>query len=260
MAMTTLVREVLQRASTLLNDIDPQFLRWKEADMIRWLNEGQRAVAKFVPIAGARIDTIKLAVGARQSIATIPAASIIPGDGSLPEDVQGLFLNEITRNMGADGRTPGAVVTVVSRELLDASSRMWHTTRPAKAIDHFTFDPRNPQAFYVFPPAGDACWVEANLVVAPKNIPLPSTAGEYAHDGISARTLSLDDRWADDVLAYLLARAFMVESDQQFGAQQVQLYSSMFTGSINAQVQALTGNNPNLRTLPLVPEIPAAAS
>lgn len=260
MAMTTLVREVLQQASTLLNDMTPQFLRWKEPDMIRWLNEGQRAIAKYVPIAGARIDTIKLVPGSRQTIARIPAASIIPGDGSTPADVHGLFLNEVTRNMGSDGGTPGAAITVVSREMLDASNRMWHTTRPAKAVDHFTFDPRNPQAFYVFPPAGDACWVEANIIAAPLAIPLPATAGEYAHDGASTRTLTIDDRWADDVLAYLMARAFMVESDQQYGAQQVQMYSAIFTSSINAQVQALTGQNPNLKSLPLLPEVPAAAS
>jgi hypothetical protein len=31
----------------------------------------------------------------------------------------------------------------------------------------------------------------------------------------------------------------------------------MFTGSINAQVVALTGVNPNLRSLPLNPNLPA---
>lgn len=256
-----LVRDVLYRVSGQLLDLAPQFVRWTEKELVFALNDGQRAIAKYVPIAGSRIDTIKLNAGSRQSIAHIPAASIKPGDGSTPADVHGLFLNDIVRNMGADGLTPGASVSVAARDALDAFYRLWHTKTGAKAIDHYTFDPRTPQHFYVYPPlAAGGAWVEASLIAAPKDVPLPQAPGDYAHNGASEQAISLDDRWLDDLVNYILARAWMKDAEGAANAANVQLYTGLFINSINAQVQALTGQNPNLKLLPFAPDVPAAAS
>lgn len=257
---SALVKDVLYRVSGQLLDLKPQFLRWTEKELVLALNDGQRAIAKYVPIAGSRIDTIKLAAGSRQSIAHIPAASIKPGDGSTPADVHGLFLNDIVRNMGADGLTPGASVSVCPRDALDAFSRLWHAKANAKAIDHYTFDPRTPQAFYVYPPVASGVWVEASIIAAPKDIPLPASPGGYAHDAASVQQISIDDRWLDDLMNYILARAWMKDAEDASNAANVQLYSGLFINSINAQVQALTGQNPNLKLLPMTADIPAAAS
>lgn len=259
---TVLVRSVLFRASTLLLDTNPQFVRWSAAELVEWMNEGQRAIAKYVPIAASRIDSIKLSPGTRQSIADINASNIIPGDGATPRDVHGLYLNDIIRNMGVDGKSPGAVVSVASRETIDAVDRMWHSQRVARggAIQHFTFDPRAPKVFYVSPPAGSSTWVEANIIESPPDVPAPVDSTTYAIDGASTQTISIDDRWADDLLNYIVARAWMKDAEDAASASNVQLYSTLFTNSINAQVAVLTGQNPNLRVLPLTPDVPAAAS
>lgn len=257
---TTLVKEVFHRAGILLNDLNPQFRRWTELEFVYWLNDGQRAIAKYVPIAATRVDAVKLAKGSRQSLALIQAASIVPGDGSTPADVQGLSLTDIVRNMGIDGATPGASISVVSRELLDAYSRMWHASRASRVIEHYTYDPTTPQHFYVYPPAAEGVWVEINYCADPKPVPAPAQAGAYGKDGASTQTITLDDRWADDLLNYVVARAWMKDAEHAGNAASVQLYSGLFINSINAQVAALTGKNPNLRNLPFAPEPAAAAS
>lgn len=260
MAKTTQVRSLLKRASALLLDDHPQFVRWVADELVEWINEGLRAIATYVPIAGGRVDAIRLSAGTRQSIAHVPAASVIPGDGSAPADVRGLFLNEVTRNMGSDGVTPGAIVTISSREAIDAFNRMWHTMRPGRGIQHFMFDPRTPQTFYVYPPATDGMWVEVSIIAAPQEVPLPSTPDEYAASGASSAVIDIDDRWANDLLNYVLARAWMKDAEHAGNAANVQMYTQLFINSINAQVQALTGHNPNLKVLPLMPDVPAAAS
>lgn len=260
MAKTTLVRDVFHRAGILLNDVTPQFVRWTVRELVGWCNEGQRAIAKYVPIAGGRVDVIKLAAGSRQSISRIAASSVIPGDGSAPADIHGLFLNEVIRNLGANGATPGPIITVTPREALDATNRNWHAMRASKSIDHFTFDPRTPQTFYVYPPAAESVWVEVSLIAAPKDVPLPANDADYEITGTSLATLDIDDRWADDLLNYVMARAWMKDAEDAANAANVQMYTQLFVNSINAQVTVLTGQNPNLKWAAMNANIPAAAS
>lgn len=257
---TTLVKEVFHRAGILLNDLSPQFRRWTETELVFWANDGQRAIAKFVPVASSRVDAVLLAQGTRQSIAKILAASIKPGDGSTPIDVYGLALNDVVRNMGADGTVPSVAISVVARELLDAQSRAWHGSRPSRVIEHYTYDPTTPQTFYVFPPAAASTWVELNYSADPTPIPQPAQAGAYGKDGASTLAISVGDRWAEDLVNYIVARAWMKDAEHAGNGANVQLYAGLFLNSINAQVAALTGTNPNLRTLPFAPEPIAAAS
>lgn len=252
-----LVRDVLREAAILLKD--PGLVHWTAAELVGYMSEGQRAIAKYVPMACSRVDAIKLRPGYRQSIEIIPEDSIIPGDGSLPRDVRGLFLNDIICNMGADGTRPGDAVSVVLGEMLDGYDRGWRGRRSTGPIEHFIFDPRTPQSFEVYPPPGPGgAWVEASYIELPADIPAPE-GGEYGPAGSSTQTLSIGDRWRDDLLNFTLARSWMKDAEEAGNAANVQLYAGLFINSINAQVAALTGQNPNLKMLPMIPDIPAAA-
>src|ERR1017187_5285410 len=112
MATTVLVRDLLWRASVLAGDTAPQWQRFPENELCRWLIDAQVVIAKYMKSATSRIDAIKLVAGTRQSIDTVLAASCVPGDGvSLTAPLFGLSLLEIRRNMGADGATPGQAIT-----------------------------------------------------------------------------------------------------------------------------------------------------
>lgn len=255
MATTITVREVFYRVSTLLLDIVPaQFVRWTEVELVTWLNDGQRAIAKYAPFACHRIDAVKLRPGTKQSIAQILAADIKPGDGSTPATKNGIALVDVIRNMGADGLTPGLPINVVQREEIDSISPNWHSVAGNGVIDHFVFNPLFPKDFYVVPAADAATWVEVAFNAAPAAIPLASPAGKYAWVGSSdATVISLDDIYIDDIVNYIAARAFMKDAAYAANQSMAQFYAGLFTASLNAHVEAITGTNPNLNFLPFSP-------
>lgn len=258
---TYLVKDVLFRASNLLTDLLPtQFVRWTEKELVANLNDGQRAIAKYMPSACSRVDAVKLAPGTRQSLALIQPSGIVPSDGLLPANpVRGIQLLDIVRNMGSDGLTPGAAIRIVPREVMDNIDPLWHRTSAA-AIDHYTFDPRTPVFFYVTPavPITGAVWIEIVYAANPEEIPY-SGIPTYGHAGSSTTTISIDDKFVDDLVNYIVARAFLKDSEVAGNVQSAQLYTQLFTASLNAQVEILTGQNPNLSFLPFAAGMSSAA-
>lgn len=251
MASSILVKDALYRVSSQLHDISPQFTRWTQRELVSWLNDGQKAVAKYMPSSCARVDAIKLTPGTKQSIEAILAANVKPGDGSTPANVYGHYVQSIIRNMGADGAQGGRAVRLVDREVLDVNNPDWHTSQADK-VSQYAFDPRNPKVFYVFPgvAATPAVWVEISYLANPVEI---AVTGDYGMDGSDTTKISVDDKYIDDLVNYVLARAYMKDAEFAGNGQMAQAHTSMFTGSINAQVAALTGVNPNLQSLPLNP-------
>lgn len=259
MASSILVRDVLEQVSRHLTDFAPQFEGWTQVELLSYLNDGQRAIAKYLPSSCSRIDSIRLAPGTRQTVATILAADIIPGDGSSAADVHGNAVLSVSHLMGADGATPGRALRIVDRDVLDASQPGWHVVAASATATptQYTFDPRNPKTFYVCPgvPSAVALWAEVSYLADPVAIP----DGNYAATGGSTVKLSIDDKYADDLINYLMARAYMKESEFAANANLSASHTNLFTSSINAQATALTGVNPNLTTLPMSPSVPAAA-
>lgn len=257
MAASILVRDVLLRVSTLLLDATPQFERWTERELVNWLNDAQRAIAKYIPQACSRVDAIRLRPGTRQSIAEIASSDVIPGDGSAAIVVRGNAVQDVIRNMGANGATPGRVIKRIDRESLDAGNPDWHTAKQSAVIREYAFDPRTPTVFFVSPPAAVGTWVEISYMANPSEIANPGNA--YGKDGGSSVTISIDDKYTDDIVNYVMARAHMKDAEFSGNAGLASSFINIFTSSINAQAVALTGVNPNLESLPLAPSPLASA-
>ena len=257
---TTLVRELFYRASSQLNDLSPQFTRWKQRELVDACNDGQRAIAKYMPSSSARVDAVKLQAGSKQSIERILAASIIPGDGSVAADVNGTYFQTAIRNMGANGTTPGSVIRVIDREVLDTGTPDWHVPASGSyaGVRGVIFDPRYPKVYYAWPalPPATDWWIEQSMLADPVLIP-HATEGTYGWEGSSTVSISIDDKYVDDLMNYIMARAFMKDAEWAANPAMAQNYTSLFVGSINAQVTALTGVNPNLQSLPFNPNVPA---
>lgn len=260
MAGTILVKDAIWRISSLLQDVSPQFTRWPEKEIVNWLNDAHLAVTKFLPAACSRIDAIKLAPGTRQSIEAIAAANCKPGDGTVPAGpVLGTQLLDVIRNMGADGATPGKGIRMMAdgRDVLDAQSPNWHS-ETGTAVSGYMYDPRTPRYFYVTPgaPASSALWAEVAYTAQPVAIPNTGAVGSelYLIGGVNTTKIGLADEHIDDLVNYTCARALMKDAEFAGGSALVAGFTSMFTGSINAKVIAITGNNPNLKRLPFAPE------
>lgn len=257
MAPTVLVKDLLWRCSVMLGDTSPQFQRFAERDMVQALNDGIVATASYVPLAGARVDAIKLAAGSRQVIESIPQANVLPGDGiTLTQPLRVFALMSLTRNMGADGLTPGPAITLADRDLLDAFDPNWMTT-PGAEVEHYVYDPMTPGVFWTVPALAAPRWVEARLHACPPLVPNNATvdadgkhmAGAYGNAQSSTQTITISDQWATDLMNYVLARMWM--RDGKFREPvKAQAAVQLYVNSINKQAEAITGVNPNLKALP----------
>lgn len=261
MAATVLVREVLYRVSAQLLDMPTaaeQFTRWPEQELVHWLNDGQAVIAKYLPPATSRVDAIKLAAGSKQSIESIAAASILPGDGSAAAAVKGKLLLDVIRNMGADGATPGRAIRVVARDVLDAANPNWHTTTDT-TVTEYVFDPKTPKVFYVSPAVapGASLWIEIAHLVNPVKVVI-GTPNQYRSDSSDATTISIDDQFVDDLVNYIIARAQLKDAEAAGNLEIARAHINLFTSGLNAQALALTGVNPNLRMLPMAPALGTA--
>lgn len=257
---TTLVREVLWRASVMLQDADPQFTNHEERFMVDWLNDGQLAIASYLPTACSRTDVVRLQPGTKQSIEALAAVDVKVGGGAVSAiPVQGIQLVGLVRNMGADGATPGiAIPPAIDRRLLDTGRPNWHTVEGA-SVQHFVYNPLTPKQFYVQPavPVG-RLWVEMVYAAIPAKVPNPGNV--YAYDGTDATTISIADDNLLDLVNYICARAILKVAESSADDTAQSEFSQLFLGSMNARVSAITGVNPNLKRLPFSPQPAGQAS
>lgn len=264
MARTILVRDVLHSISTVLQDNDPQFVRWTEIELIQWLNDAQRALFKYLPTAGARVDAIKWQPGTRQDLTKILAANVKPMDGSTQVgDVFGMQLLEVVRNMGGDGVSPGRAISIADRQKLDAFEPDWHT-RPSDVVRHYMHNPQVPRVVYLYPgilPSANV-WGEIHWIAEPPEIPPGHPAGAeiYRFEGTSTAVIGVHNENRDELVNYVAARALLKDSKNTAEMSRALTHAQIFLGSINARVAAASGHNPNLKTLPFMPEPAGAAS
>lgn len=260
MANPTVV-EILRQVSALLHDTDPQFARWSERDCVSYLNDGQRAIAKFLPASSTRVDSIKLLPTSRQSIAAAADAEAINLFDDTVTSVDGMMLTDVIRLMGNDGRTPGRALRVAERDAIDAAKPDWHTKEGAPV--NWFFNPATPQEFYIYPHPAPAAtlWAEISFVANPQDVPNNGTPQRpsYGQDSREETAISIGATWTDDLVSYIVARCYMRDSEDAANAQLASVFAQQFIASINAQVTIATGKNPNLKMLPFAPAIPAAA-
>jgi len=248
MASTVLVKDVLRRASILLEDFSAQFTGWSQQELVDHLNDACIVIYKFLPAAGSRVDAIKLKPGTRQTIEQVAASDCIPGDGTTPTaPIFGNSLIEVTRNMGVDGVTPGRVIRGVTRDTMDSVSPDWHT-KTGSYVKSFMYDARTPRVFYVTPAVLGTQWVEIAWTAQPVRV--PNTGSEdYSADGTSTETIKIPDQFLDEIVNFIVAKANMKDS-KLADANKAAAFTNLFTGGLNAIVKALTGNSPGLTTLP----------
>lgn len=127
-------------ASKIISDVAKQLqddtnVAWPRAELFGWLNMGRRQVCIAKPDAFVKNESRQLAAGTKQ---TIPAEANI--------------LIKVTRNMGANGTTPGRAILPVPLNVLDEQNPNWHAAPASATALHAGFDERDPKHFYVFPP------------------------------------------------------------------------------------------------------------
>lgn len=226
--MTISASSIVHRVADLLQD--QTAIRWPANELVRWLNDAQRAIVKLRPDAMNTTATMTLLQGTRQNL---DQASLAPAPAKLIG---------ITRNMAASS-TKGAV-RLVPREILDAQTPGWHALTPVVNIVHYMYDARDPKTFYVYPPATTAAQLEVMYSAYPTDISEPGDGKIYSD---VTGNLSLPDIYADDVLNLILYRAYSKDSEYAGNAERASAYLSVVTASLGAEIAATLAIQPQAK-------------
>ena len=180
--MSTAVLSLIVNVADLL--LDPDYNRWTQDYHLASANEGEQLAVVFKPDVYVQTSAFQLVQGTRQSW---PSASVMP-------------IN-LTRNMGADGLTPGNAITPVDKSTMDLFRPDWHdATYENAVVDHLIFDERDPEKFWVYPaqPAspqyveGIYGSVPSAIASTSANINLPDIYGNTLKQYMLFRAWSLD--------------------------------------------------------------------
>lgn len=179
---TVLASAIIGKAWGIIQDTTG--VRWPSAEMLGWLNEGQKEIAKLKPTASIANESVQLVGGSKQ---TIPSTAIA--------------LLNVPRNMGADGTTMGDSILPIMMSVLDEIIPGWHKVTANAAVRYFTVDPRNPRNFYVYPPQPvTPSYVEEVYSVIPEEIEA------------TTNPITIEDTYEGCLVDYLLYRAYQKDS------------------------------------------------
>ena len=202
-----LASDLITRARILLHDETP--VRWSDVELLLWLSDALRDLATFVPES--YVITSKVALAANASRQSLPATAT--------------RLFDVTRNMGASGSTPGSVIRLVDRKILDQIDPDWPQTM-GTTVEHYLYDFKNPLSYMVYPRPTAATFVELVHGAMPPEVTALNT------------TIPLSDMYVSAVLDGVVFRA--MSKDAEFGnAQLAAAYKQMFDARV-AQIVTVT--------------------
>lgn len=228
--MTISASSLVRRATDLLQD--QTSIRWPASELVRWLNDAQRAIVKVRPDALNTTTTMTLAAGSRQDLDNA-ALSPLPAK-----------LIEITRNMAAGSAKKA--VTLVPRRILDAQTPGWHGIAGTVDILHYMYDPRDPKTFYVYPPALASAQLEVMYSAYPTDIAEPIDGALYS---AVVGNISLPDIFADEILDLMLARAYSKDAETG-NAGRAEAYKASANASLGNEIKATLAVQPQVKSAP----------
>lgn len=220
--MATTAASVISTTSTLLQDTTN--VRWPTAELLNYLNDGQREIALYKPNASVTTTNKVLGAGSKQS---------------LPSD--GLVLIDVVRNMG-NGAQPGNAIRVVAREVLDAQVPDWHTATGA-AVKHYVYSSMDPKTFYVYPAASGSA-IEITYGQTPATV------------AAVGNNITVDDIWTPALVNYICYRAYSKDAEYAANAAAAQSYYQAFIAQMTGKTAGEQVTNPNVSMGGFNPNVP----
>jgi len=223
---TTKVIDVIQRVEDILQD---ENIRWPRVELQRWINESYLQIALLRPDASSKSGTLTCIVGSRQTLDAAGGFST------------GLRLLDVVRNMatGSDKK----VIRLISRSVLDDQRPAWHTETGTLNAQNYTFDPRQPKDFFLYPPALATTKVEVVYADSPGAHDL-SEAYLHPTTGSTTEMINLDDVYLGSIIDWVLYRAYSKDAEYAANAQRATLHNQAFLTSIGSKTQSDAGTAP----------------
>ena len=215
-AAQALIRRVVETLQ------DTTSIRWPVAELVRYLNDGQREIIVHRPDAMVTNASVSLASGTKQSL---------PANGAK--------LIDVVRNSAGNKRA----IRMCAREILDAQSPGWHNLSGVTEIVHFMFDPRDPKVFYVYPPAA-ASGAAVDLVYSalPTDIAEPAAGTDF---GAVTGNISVPDIYSNALQDYVLYRAYTKDSQYAGNEARAQARYAAFANALGIEIKATVAVAPS---------------
>lgn len=220
---TVKVIDIIQRVEAVLQDSN---IRWPRIELQTWINESYLAITLLRPDANAKSGAFSCANGTRQVLtAQFPSA---------------LRLLDVTRNVAVASNQK--VIRLVSRAVLDDQRPGWHGESGTTNIQHYTFDPRQPKEFFVYPPATTAAEIEVVYAAAPEAHTL--SEADLDPDTGSTEVIKLDDIYMSPIIDWVLYRAYSKDAEYGANEQRAAAAYQAFNGAIGAKSQTDSAVSP----------------
>lgn len=219
--MTTAAQSIIRRVVETLQDTTS--VRWPVAELVRYLNDGQREVVLYRPDSMVTNATVTLSGGAKQTL---------PSNGSK--------LIDVIRNTSGNKRS----VRMTSRNILDTQTPSWYNLTGVTEILHYMYDPRDPKVFYVYPPAAST-GASVDLVYSayPSDITEPADGAVYS---AVTGNISLPDIYANILADYILYRAYTKDTEYAGNAARAQAHYGAFQAALTTEMAGTTGVAPKV--------------
>jgi hypothetical protein len=222
---TVKVVDLIVRAQTLLQDEDS--VRWTVAELQYWLNDAYKETIGLRPDVNTQTAEFTCVAGPRQNIT-----------GSFPNAIR---LVEVVRNLAPTSDMSSIYVT--SRKSLDTQRRSWYSETPTATIELYTFDPRTPKEFLVYPPATTSARLEVIYSVLPAEHTLTDT---QLLDPTTAETIRIDDIFATALFDYMMYRAYSKDAEQTAMMQRAVAHYQAFQNALGTKQQVDAASQPGV--------------
>ena len=131
----------------------------------------------------------------------------------------------------------------MARSVLDDQRPAWHAETGTTAIQHYTFDPRQPKEFFVYPPATTSAEVEVVYTDSPGAH--AQTESQLDPTGTDATTILLDDIYMSPMIDWILYRAYSKDAEYGANEQRAQAAYNAFNSALNMKNQVDAAVSPS---------------
>lgn len=217
--MPITAQSVIRRSVETLQD--PTSIRWPVAELVRYLNDGQREVALYRPDSMGTTATVTCVAGTKQAL---------PANGAK--------LIDVVRNAAGTKKA----VRLTNREILDAQIPGWHNLAGVGEVMHYMYDPRDPRVFYVYPPATTSAQLDIVYSANPQDVTEPADGSLYT---AVVGSIALPDTYTNALQDYILYRAYTKDSEYAGNAARAQAHYAAFANALGVEIKATVAVGPN---------------
>jgi hypothetical protein len=118
----------------------------------------------------------------------------------------------------------------------------WYNLTGVTEIKHYTYDPREPRIFYVYPPAAAAnASVELIYSAYPTDITEPNSTALYT---AVTGNVSVADIYVNALVNYILYRAYSKDSENTQNAALASSFYQLYQSLLGIELSGTTGVAP----------------